>query len=459
MEYSTINAVTKLAANDYELWTLTMPRDRIHEIRQQSPVIDGDMRRVFEKIPAAARQAEGVCNFLLSHSDGLTLFSTDMGEDFRERNRYNGSTVRGTREEIMAELRENLKSQGYALRPNALFQNVDVLETLQKIVEHNTSYYQTDFQYDKEKLLEAAGDRNGYRQFLWLSRESGTWCFPERDVYIENTSPHNTWEYYGGSRSDHVKAFWIELHDRKDDKVLGDILEIDYQKHLDYLCTHSFAPKQVEVVFKHPNDCRLFDYQEYNQNWQSISQRYGTVERTKFLTADSHELARAVIEGHSLFWDAVEPMEIEDYVKRLDRDRLHDYGYTADDLILTGPMDADVAVRHGLTCYALSADGTKDLITGSDDFRTQHYSGKLFGMEAGEKEVLWYFKQECTPLFTSAEMREICSLAVQAGMENDPAKSALLDGIIHKAECFLPTEERMGQSVQEQAVLPDDIIR
>lgn len=459
MEYSTINAVDKLAANDYELWTLTMPRDRIHEIRQLSPVIDGDMRRVFEEIPATARQADGICNFLLPHSDGLTLFSTDMGEDFRERNRYNGSSVRGTREEIMAELRENLKSQGYALRPNALFQNVDVLETLQKIVEHNTSYYQTDFAYDKETLREAAADRNGYRQFLWLSRDGGTWCFPERDVYIRNTSQYNTWEYYGASRSDHVRAYWIELRGMKDDQVMGDILEIDYQKHLDYLCTHSFEPKQVEVVFRHPNDCRLFDYQEYNQNWQSISQRYGTVERTKFLPSDSHELARAVIEGHGLFWDAVEPMKIEDYVKRLDHDRLHDYGYTADDLLLTGPQDAEKAVHHKLDCFILHEDGTKEPVAEREAFNQAIYNGKLFGMTADERELLQHLKQAAVPLFTAVEMEKIYTLVLQAGMENEPDEKGLLNRIIHKAECFLPVEENAAPVTQERAPLPDDIIQ
>lgn len=35
MEYSQINAVTKFGSDDYSLWTLTMPRDKIHEIRQK----------------------------------------------------------------------------------------------------------------------------------------------------------------------------------------------------------------------------------------------------------------------------------------------------------------------------------------------------------------------------------------------------------------------------------------
>lgn len=64
--------------------------------------------------------------------------------------------------------------------------------------------------------------------------------------------------------------------------------------------------------------------------------------------------------------------------------------------------------------------------------------------------TLQYFRQDCIPLFSKAEMREICSLAVKEGMENDPAKAALLDSIIHKAECALPKEEAENALGQEQ---------
>ena len=449
MEYSQINTITKFGPDDYSLWTLTMPRDQIGQIRQGAPVVEDDMRRVFEEIRSVDYQPESVCNFVLPQSKGLRLFRVDMGEDFAYRNRHNGCSVRGSREEIMAELREVLKGQGYHLYGNAHFQNVDVLETLQKIVEHNTDYYQTDFKYDIEKLREAAADRNAQRHFFWMSRGGGTWCFAEPEVYIRNTSQHNTWNYYGGSKSEHVKTFWIELKGMRDEKVMGDIVEIDYQKHLDYLCTHSFEPAAVEIVFKNPNDVRTFSYQEYDQNFQSIAQRYGSVERVSFRVTDPYALSRAAIEAHGLFWDATESMEIDDYVKRLDRDRLHDYGYTADDLVLTGPLDAEKAVKNGLVCYALSPDGSKELIADRENYQERHYRGALFGMTAEERDTLQYFKQDCTPLFSHEEMREICSLAVQAGMDNNPEKTPLLDRIIHKVECAMPKEE--SQSALEQA--------
>lgn len=449
MEYSQINALTKFGSDDYGLWQLTMPREKLHEIRQHTPIVDGDMRRVFAEV-RTAQQPEGSMNFILPHSGGLKLCTVDMGEGFAEKNRYNGTSIRGAREEIMAKLRENLKAQGYSLRPNASFQNVDVLATLQKIVEQNTDFYQTDFQYDAQQLREAMEDQNGYRSFFWQCRKNGTWCFPERDVYISKTNAHNTWDYYGASKSENVKAFWIEIRRMDDDKnIIGDVVEMDYQKHLDYLCTHSLAPVAVEIVFKSPNDVRTFSYQEYDHNWQSIAQRYGTVERKKFLVENQQDLARTAITAHELIWDAAELTGIDDYIKRMEHDRLYDYGYTADDVQRIGPLDAEKAVKHGLCFYALHDGGTKEPIADREAFQQHLFHSKLFGMTAEEKQILQYFKQEAAPLFSGKEMRAICSLALQAGMGNDPARAGVLDSIIHKVECCLTAENAAPAHEQE----------
>lgn len=233
-------------------------------------------------------------------------------------------------------------------------------------------------------------------------------------------------------------------------RLWGDIVEMDYQKHLDYLCTHAFEASAVEMVFKNPNGCRTFSYQEYDQNFQSIAQRYGTVQRVSFLVADPYELSRAVVDAHGLFWEAAEPMDIDTYVKRMDHDRLHDYGYTADDLVLTGPLDAEKAVKNSFACYALFPDGAKELITGKEAYQEHHYRGALFGMTEEERSILQYFKQDCIPLLQRRKCRKSVLWPVLAGMENDPDRSHLLDKIIHKAECMLPQEEQGYDTEQEK---------
>lgn len=448
MERTNTSILTKYGPDDYGLWELSMPREKMQEIRQHQPALDGDMRTIFDELQEATD--ESLMSFVLPHGDGLQLYAVDMGEDFAERNRYNGTSIRGVREKIMAELRENLKSEGYNLRTNAAFLDVDVLATMKKIMEQNTDFYQTDFQYDIQQLREAMEDRNGYRGFLWLTRQNGTWCFPERNVYINHTNANSTWMYYGGQKSEKAKAFYVEMKRMDDDKnIIGDIAEIDYQKHLDYLCTHSLDPVAVEIAFKSPNDVRAFSHQEYNQNWLSITQRYGTVDRMQFQVQDSHELARIAITAHGLFWEATNPTDIDSYVKRLEHDQLHDFGYTADDMHRVGPLDAEKAIRNNLCCYALQKDGTREVVSDREAFQKHLGNSGLFGMTAEEKQILQYFKQDCTPLFSTDEMRTICTLALQAGMNNDPAHVAMLDSIIHKSECCLPKTDPVAEQEQE----------
>jgi len=461
MEYNQIYALTKFGDDDYSLWELTMSRKQIHEIRQHDSVVVGDTGVVLHELRAVDDQSKSMINFVLPHGNGLKLYMVDMGEDFIKNNRFNGSSIRGTGNAVVKELHDSLKKQGYGLQDCASFRDVDVISTLQKIVNHNTYYYQTDFSFDQDTLRKAAEERNGNRNFFWMSRKSGTWCFPERDVYIRDTNAYNTWMYYGNSKSEQVKAFWIELKGTEDDKAMGDIAEIDYQRHLDYLSTHSFEPAQVEVVFRNPNGYKTFDFKEYSKYWQEIGQEYGTVDKKRFLVNEPNALIHAMKGIQGEFRESTVPMDIESYVKRLDYDRLHDYGYTAGDMVLTGPLDVAEAVKHGLSCYAIYTDGRKGAIHDQEDFRRHQLASGLYGMEKAEKQILQYLKQGGVPLFTDEEMQKICFLAVQAGMGNETRGNELLNSIIHKAECVLPREEEPERKRQspELEVLSGDIVQ
>nr|WP_302020138.1 hypothetical protein [uncultured Acetatifactor sp.] len=460
MERKEIYALARLGANSYRLRKLCLSHEEIQKIRQHEGTGYDGLRSMFEGIRLTEDALDGRMDFILPDScGGLWVRTMDMGREFVQRNRHSWESMEGTREDMMAELRLGLQEQGYHFRPNACFRDVDVLEALQAIMEHNTSFCQTDFGYDRKMLLEAARDRDAPRDFLWMSRDGGTWCFPERSVHIHHTSQWNTWFFYGGCCSDHVKAFWVRLHGMEGSRVMGDIVETDYQKHLGFLCTRSHEPTGVEVAFKEPKDIRRFDYREYEQNRQSILARYGPVERTRYLVEDEGQLSRDMEEAHGMFWDAVEPMDIEGYVARLDHDRLHDYGYTAGDMVLTGPMDAERAIRQGLGCYILNEDGSRELARSQEDYQEALFHRKLFGMAAGEKEILRYLKQDAVPLFNKEEMWEIYSLALQAGMEDGAGESGLLDSIIHKAECFLPGAEEWEEDIQGEKALPGDVAR
>ena len=92
------------------------------------------------------------------------------------------------------------------------FENVDVLAALDQLMRQNTAFYRNDFEIDKEIIgRAAASDKAEDKTLLWMSRPSGTHCFRERDVFLKDTAPHNTWRFYMEQTSDRVLAYAIEL--------------------------------------------------------------------------------------------------------------------------------------------------------------------------------------------------------------------------------------------------------
>ena len=77
------------------------------------------------------------------------------------------------------------------------FENVDVLASLQQIMQQNTAFFQNDFDIDRDILTRAAKSKNPEDKiYLWFSRPSGTHCLRERDVFLRGTREHNTFRFY-----------------------------------------------------------------------------------------------------------------------------------------------------------------------------------------------------------------------------------------------------------------------
>ena len=55
------------------------------------------------------------------------------------------------------------------------FEDVDVIDSLRRIMNVNTKHYKSDFVYDAEKIRAAAvGDKSEDNTLLFMSRENGT---------------------------------------------------------------------------------------------------------------------------------------------------------------------------------------------------------------------------------------------------------------------------------------------
>ena len=129
------------------------------------------------------------------------------------------------------------------------FENVDVLAALEQLMRQNTAFYRNDFEIDKEIIRQAAAsDRAEDKTLLWMSRPSGTYCFRERDVFLQDTRQHNTWRFYGEQTRDRILAYAVELTGKVDGKIRGNLYELDYPQHFRHVAAEAV---QADTIILH----------------------------------------------------------------------------------------------------------------------------------------------------------------------------------------------------------------
>ena len=337
------------------------------------------------------------------------------------------------------------------------FENVDVIDTLRKIMQHNTEHYQSDFEYDIARLQRASEDSRGSRCFLWLTRGCGTWCFEERDVYIRNTHAFNTWDYYNHS-SENVKAFAVEIEALQDKAVIGHVFELDYGAHIEDVRKNCFNAQSVEAVFKHPDNSngyvRRFAINEYNNNWYSIGQRYGEIETLRYQVGDERRLQDVLCKARQIRILNTAARNLDEYIDAMVKERFHSYGYTRDDMVFTTPGDVFDALEHKVPVYMLSKDNIREPVTSTDEISYHIFHKGIFGMAPEDKRLLEYLlalPENQAELFNRVELNQIYTLAIAAGQSGDLDKAALktLGTIVYKLDRVLPSLPETAENVRE----------
>ena len=132
------------------------------------------------------------------------------------------------------------------------FENMDLFASLEAIMKQNTGFYQSDLEIDKEIIAKAAASpRKEDKTLLWFCRPSGTHCFRERDVFLKDTAPHNTWRFYMEQTSDRVLAYAIELTGKERGKIKGNLYELDYSKHYERVKEKELPADTVKLIYEH----------------------------------------------------------------------------------------------------------------------------------------------------------------------------------------------------------------
>ena len=96
----------------------------------------------------------------------------------------------------------------------------------------------------------AASPNREDKTLLWFCRPSGTHCFRERDVFLKDTAPHNTWRFYMEQTSDRVLAYAIELTGKERGKIKGNLYELDYAKHYERVKEKELPADTVKLIYE-----------------------------------------------------------------------------------------------------------------------------------------------------------------------------------------------------------------
>lgn len=132
------------------------------------------------------------------------------------------------------------------------FENIDVFACLDAIMRQNTGFFQSDFEIDKEIIAKAAASPNVEdKTLLWLSRPSGTHCFRERDVFLKDTAPHNTWRFHKEQTRDRILAYAVELTGIENEKIKGNLYELDYAQHYERVKAKELPADTNTLIYEH----------------------------------------------------------------------------------------------------------------------------------------------------------------------------------------------------------------
>ncbi len=174
------------------------------------------------------------------------------------------------------------------------FENVDVLATLEAVMKQNTAHYQSDFQYNKEDLRRAAEQAGPEdKSFLWVSYPSGTYLYPEREVFLANTGPNYAWTE--GWRQSLLYA--VEISGLEGGKVKGTVYELDPEAHRAHVRQAAVPSPFVTIDYA---DGRSVDvsHREYDTDRSRLMSQSGMVSGLTFHPEDESVLRGVLRQEH-----------------------------------------------------------------------------------------------------------------------------------------------------------------
>lgn len=171
------------------------------------------------------------------------------------------------------------------------FEGVDILDSLEQIMELHTQHYKDDFDLDKELIpkLAVSGEPED-RRLLWLSRPCGTYTLREWEVYLEGSHANKVWKFYHEQTKDPVLAYALSIKDVLDGKVIGNIYPLDYGSHVERVKLLTCPIGNVAVAFEDGTNI-IIPYQDRRRLMNELMPLHGSPKSMTELPENERELA------------------------------------------------------------------------------------------------------------------------------------------------------------------------
>ena len=170
------------------------------------------------------------------------------------------------------------------------FENIDLVDALRRIMDIHTQNYKEDFELDAGLLHSLADSQSPEdKHLLWMSRPSGTYLLPEREVYVEDSFENKVWEYYHEQTGDPILAYEAEITGKEDGKVKGNLIELDYDAHVDRMQKLTVPVEKVAVTFE--DDATFYlSFRSYRREALPLEEQHGEIVSVNYLPENAKEL-------------------------------------------------------------------------------------------------------------------------------------------------------------------------
>jgi hypothetical protein len=238
-------------------------------------------------------------------------------------------------------------------------QNTDLAKTLREIAVTNTvTHLENDFEISLNRMmLSAKMDDPTEKTLIWVSYPSGIDCYPERDVFLKDTSGYNGVVYHGEGKQEIRLAYAVEVSAVKDGKPFGTIDEINIRDYAEQAKSKAVPSEYARIYVDDIRDYSkqiVMPLKQFNDSYPNNLPKKMIYYR--YEPADQRDLYAALVDTQksrcetadlSDMWSHTNKLYDNRYVFHADRlleelDK-HEKPNSSDDLSFTTPLDGLVA--------------------------------------------------------------------------------------------------------------------